>query len=92
MASIDCHHVLWSVLAVPFVLFAGYIAYLVVPEVVRNWVLKLGFSPMGSGDAGLSNRQNFISGISKRRRDEENREPLSSLCPGFADVRRRTSA
>lgn len=35
MASFDSRHLFWSLLATPFVLFAGYVAWLVVPEVVR---------------------------------------------------------
>jgi len=34
-ANLDSRHILWALAAAPFVLFAGYIAYLVVPEVVR---------------------------------------------------------
>jgi hypothetical protein len=34
-ANLDSRHVLWALVAAPFVLFAGYVAYLVVPEVVR---------------------------------------------------------
>ena len=35
MTSVNTHTVLWALLAMPFVVFGGYIAYLVVPEVVR---------------------------------------------------------
>jgi len=35
MTNVDSHHLLWALLATPFALFAGYVAYLVVPEVVR---------------------------------------------------------
>jgi hypothetical protein len=35
MANVDTHSMLWALVASPFVLFAGYVAYLVVPEVVR---------------------------------------------------------
>ena len=35
MNHANFHHVLWALVASPLVLFAGYIAYLVVPEVVR---------------------------------------------------------
>ena len=35
MANLDSRHVLWAFDAAPFVFFGGYVAYLVVPEVVR---------------------------------------------------------
>jgi len=35
MTNGNIHHLLWVLLGTPFVLFAGYIAYLVVPEVLR---------------------------------------------------------
>jgi hypothetical protein len=38
MANVDTHSVLWALVASPFVLFAGYVAYLVVPEVEREVV------------------------------------------------------
>lgn len=35
MTNGNTHDLLWALLATPFAVFAGYIAYLVVPEVVR---------------------------------------------------------
>jgi len=35
MANADSHYLPWALIATPLVVFAGYVAYLVVPEVVR---------------------------------------------------------
>ncbi len=35
MGSLTFRHILWTLAATPFVVFAGYVACLVVPEVIR---------------------------------------------------------